>query len=181
MHEHGSLPRARREGLLEETVGEELLLYDQDSHTAHCLSPIAAYVWRHCDGEHDLTDLATLAGTSESLVVDAVHELRDKDLLDAEPQLTQSAIPGISRREAIVRVGRVGAGAAAATMIVSATAATPAMAASGEQGCCQCYEKNPLKECHCGNGTSAECDEICTGLPTWTWSAKLTCKGIKCE
>jgi hypothetical protein len=41
MHEYGSLPRARRDGLLEETVGEELLLYDQESHTAHCLSPNA--------------------------------------------------------------------------------------------------------------------------------------------
>ena len=54
MREHGSLPRARKEGLLEEAVGEELLLYDQDSHTAHCLSPIAACVWRHCDGERDV-------------------------------------------------------------------------------------------------------------------------------
>jgi hypothetical protein len=131
MHEHGSLPRARQEGLLVETVGEELLLYDQDSHTAHCLSPFAACVWRHCDGERDVTELAELAGVSESLVADALHELHENDLLDAEPQPMQSAVSGVSRREAIVRGVRYGAAAAAVPLIVSATAATPAMASSG--------------------------------------------------
>jgi hypothetical protein len=131
MHPHGSPPRARKDGLLVKELGEELLLYDRDSHIAHCLSPIAACVWRHCDGEHDLTDLAGLAGASESLVADALHELREKDLVAAEPAPMPSTVPGESRREAIVRVARYGAAAAAGSMIVSATAATPAMASSG--------------------------------------------------
>jgi hypothetical protein len=162
MREHGSLPRARQEGLLEEAVGEELLLYDQDSHTAHCLSPIAACVWRHCDGEHDLTGLAELAGASESLVADALHELREKDLLVAEPELMRSAVPGESRREAIVRVARYGAAATAGSMVVSAMAATPAMASSGEDiECCQCYIGNKVI-CQCTNaGSQPECEKRC--------------------
>jgi hypothetical protein len=132
MHPHEALPRARKDGLLEETVGEELLLYDRDSNIAHCLSPIAAGVWRHCDGERDLTELAELTGASENLIADALHELREKDLLAAEPTLTQNPVLGISRREAISRVARYGAAAAGASLIVSATAATPAMASSGE-------------------------------------------------
>ncbi|HEV2973969.1 MAG TPA: PqqD family protein [Solirubrobacteraceae bacterium] len=131
MHEYGSLPRARRDGLLEETVGEELLLYDQESHTAHCLSPIAACVWRHCDGERNVAELAVLVGVSEDVVASALHELREKDLLDAEPELMRSTTPGFSRREAIGRGVRYGAAAAAGSLIVSATAATPAMASSG--------------------------------------------------
>jgi hypothetical protein len=190
MYEHGSLPRARQDGLLEEAVGEELLLYDQKSHTAHCLSPVAVCVWRHCDGEHDLTGLAQLVGASKNLVADALHELRQKDLLDAEPELTQSTIPGESRREAIVRVTRYGAAAAAGSMIVSATAATPAMASSGEeekvQGCCQCYTASVV-ECLCvgvvANGT--ECAKICEkeGLPKSTWHANWKCNSStkKCE
>jgi hypothetical protein len=165
MHEHGSLPRARQDGLLEETVGEELLLYDQNSHTAHCLSPIAACVWRHCDGERDLAELAQLAGTSENLAADALHELREKDLLAAEPQLMPSTIPGESRREAIGRVARYGA-AAATPFIVSAAVATPAMAASVAT-CCQCYKKAQFKE-PCACTTVAEytmnngvCEEFC--------------------
>jgi hypothetical protein len=158
MHEHGSLPRARQDGLLEETVGEELLLYDQNSHTAHCLSPIAACVWRHCDGERDLAELAVVAGVSEDLVADALHELRDKDLLAAEAELMQSTVAGVSRRDVIIRGARYGAAASAVPLIVSAIAATPAMASSGEEevivdegenlqckkqtnvpNCCKCY------------------------------------------
>jgi hypothetical protein len=169
MYEHGSLPRGRQDGLLEETVGEELLLYDQGSHTAHCLSPIAACIWRHCDGERDVSELAVFAGVSESLVADALYELREKDLLDAEPDHMQSTVSGESRREAIGRVARYGAAAAAGTMIVSATAATPAMASSGEAPCkCQPAAKTNCclceKGCFTDTGSKTECETIkCTG------------------
>jgi hypothetical protein len=166
MYEHGSLPRARQDGLLVEAVGEELLLYDQSSHTAHCLSPIAACVWRHCDGKRDVSELAELAGASKNLVADALHELREKDLLDAKPQLMQSAVPDISRREAIVRVVRYGAAAAAAPLIVSATAATPAMASSSlgcestsnkADTCCLCFDA-----CIKNIKTKKECETECS-------------------
>jgi hypothetical protein len=168
MYQDGSLPRARRDGLLEETVGEELLLYDQKSHTAHCLSPMAASVWRHCDGEHDLTGLAQLVGASEDLVADAMRELREKDLLDAKPELMQSTIPDESRREAIVRLARYGAAAAAGSMIVSATAATPAMAQSGITSCGPANSAENC--CLCSNvciggklfKTQSECEKQCT-------------------
>lgn len=170
MHKHGSLPRARQEGLLVDTVGEELLIYDRDRHVAHCLSPIAACVWRHCDGERDATELAVLAGASASLVADALRELREKDLIDAEPQPTQSTVPGESRREAIVRAARYGAAATGASLIVSATAATPAMASSGEPKKCEVKSGENKSCCLCNNGTcidnlgvigSKKCAEEC--------------------
>jgi hypothetical protein len=175
MRQDESLPRARRDGLLEETLGEELLLYDQNSHTAHCLSPTAACVWRHCDGEHDVTGLAQLVGTSKDLVADALHELREKDLLVAGPELMQSTVPGVSRREVIARAARYGAAAAGASMIISATAATPAMASSGENPtCCQCYNINH-NICGCAdNLTDAECKTYCE-------SAAVNCDGVNAE
>jgi hypothetical protein len=186
MREHGSPPRARKDGLLEETIGEELLLYDRDSHTAHCLSPIAACVWRHCDGARDVAELAELAGASESLVADALHELRETDLLDAEPALMQSTVRGISRREAIGRVARYGAAAAAGSMIVSATAATPAMASSGATKCCQCQNKK-FENCACTTGKNLEeCIEWCSkqvGCDGTNGSGKLigeTCTNKVC-
>jgi hypothetical protein len=192
MHEHGSLPQARQDGLLQEAVGQELLLYDQESHTAHCLSPIAACVWRHCDGEHDATELAELAGTSEDLVADALHELREKDLLVTEPQLMESTIPGESRREAIGRVARYGAAAAAGSMIVSATAATPAMASSGEESfkggrymcagpaipnCCRCKE-GCLEGEVAGSPSKERCEEVCAvvGGGFESWNPNMYCK-----
>jgi hypothetical protein len=152
MFEYGSLPRARQDGLLEEAVGEELLLYDRESHTAHCLSPIAACVWRHCDGEHGLSGLAQLVGASDNLVADALNELREKDLLIAEAEPMQSTALGESRRDAIVRVARYGAAAAAGSMIISATAATPAMASSGEYNCTPRKGEGKHTCCPCQNG-----------------------------
>jgi hypothetical protein len=182
MHEQGSRPRARRKRLLKEMVGEELLIYDQDSHTAHCLSPIAASVWRHCDGGHDVTELTGLVDAGESMVIDALHELRGKDLLDAEPELMQDAVVGISRREAIGRVARYGAAAAAAPLIVSATAATPAMASSGtvsckivkgsSKTCCICTDQS----CVTSTKNSEECTTFCGpgGFKQWTSESECT-------
>ncbi len=178
MSQYGSLPRARRGGLLEETLGEELLLYDQDSHTAHCLSPIAACVWRHCDGEREVTELAELAGASKNLVAEALHELREKELLVAEPRLMQSIVPGVSRREAIVRVGRYGAAAAAAPLVVSAVAATPAMASSGENINCKTENRCVSADavcCCCENG---EAVTQSTGFTCTTTCAGSTRKGV---
>jgi hypothetical protein len=191
MHTHGSLPRARKDGLFEETVGEELLLYDRDSHTAHCLSPVAACVWRHCDGEHDLTELANLTEASENLIANALHELREKDLLVAEPALTQSAVPGISRREAIGRVARYGAAAAAGSLIVSATAATPALAASSAT-CCQCQDLNNNNKictttavsCSSSKGDNEACEKWCKEAPrNWPngFCTGTSCNGTACS
>lgn len=182
MHQDGSLPRARRDGLLEETLDEEILLYDQHSHTAHCLSPIAACVWRHCDGLHDLAELAELAGVGESLVGNALLELREKDLLDAEPQVMQSAVPGISRREAIGRAVRYGAAAAGASLIVSATAATPAMAESfscvdtglEEDSCCRCVNLTCASAPHSREECEKKCTEAGSTVKEW-WIARFRC------
>jgi hypothetical protein len=174
MYEHGSLPRARQVGLLKEAVGEELLLYDQNSHTAHCLSPIAACIWRYCNGERSITELAQLSGANSSLVADALQELSEKDLLVAEPELTQGAVSGESRREAIGRVARYGVAATAGSLIVSATAATPAMASSsshpcegvvgGTHSCCACTEG--FCETTPGIIEPKECAEKCEKLKT---------------
>ncbi|HTD08706.1 MAG TPA: hypothetical protein VK680_07425 [Solirubrobacteraceae bacterium] len=114
--------------------------------------------------------MSELVGVSEKLVADALHELREKDLLDVEPQPMQSTVPGISRREAIGRGVRYAA--AAVPMIVSATAATPAMASSGEITNCKtenrCVNADAVC-CCCENGeavtqsTGFTCGTPCSG------------------
>ncbi len=129
-----ALPRARQEGLLEEAVDAELILYDQSSHIAHCLSPIAAAVWRHCNGRCDVDALAQLVGVSDDLVANVLQELEAKDLLDGEQQLEQGDVR-ISRRDALGRAARYGVAATAGSLVVSAIASTPAMASSGTFFC----------------------------------------------
>src|SRR5262249_45609008 len=124
----------------------------------------------------DTTELAELAGASENMVANALRELCEKDLLDAEPE-PMSTIPGESRREAIARVARYGAAAAAGSMIVSATAATPAMAESVQSSFCATAGGAGKTCCICTGGscwtsmvpevpyigTAAECTKYCEG------------------
>lgn len=79
---------------------------------------------------------------SETLVASVLQELCEKDLLEAGPEFIKSTVPAVSRRQAIGRAARYGAAAAAGSMIISATAATPAMDSSGEAlTCYQCYSR----------------------------------------
>src|SRR5690349_6198802 len=52
------LPVARREGLLVETLPDEVLVYDLDRKKAHCLNQTAALIWQHCDGRRDVAEIA---------------------------------------------------------------------------------------------------------------------------
>jgi hypothetical protein len=44
--------------VLELDVGDGLILYNHDSSLVHHLNPSAALVWRRCDGESSVTELA---------------------------------------------------------------------------------------------------------------------------
>jgi hypothetical protein len=129
-------PSARSEGLVVEEVGDELLVYDRAADVAHCLTSVATTVWRHCDGEHDLDALTLIvaeqaeAGDAEELTLRAVSELKANGLLARE----RSSDGSLSRRQALQRLAGVGMAAAAAPLIVSALAPSPADAFSGA-GC----------------------------------------------
>jgi hypothetical protein len=129
-------PESRRDHLLTETVGGELVIYDELTHDAHHLNPTAAWVWRMADGERSLPNLATglresvtaFSGmnnapldddTSEALVRMALGELdRARLLVRALPPLGDP----MTRREMI------GVTAALLPIIASIVAPTPAMA-----------------------------------------------------
>jgi hypothetical protein len=111
-------------------IGDESLVYDRDSDVAHCLSAVAAGVWRGCDGERDQPALARFAGVSEELVADALDELRAEGLLIDGRSMPRRDESGVSRRRALGRMAKYGAGVAAIPLIVSAVVASPASAAS---------------------------------------------------
>src|SRR5688500_2189312 len=56
-------PIARRENLLVEEIGGEVVVYDRESDRAHSLNQTAALVWRHADGERSVAELAALVGS----------------------------------------------------------------------------------------------------------------------
>ena len=135
----GETPLARRDGLSIEELDDELLIYDRACDVAHCLTPLAASVWRACDGKRGLASLTT---HSADEVLAAVEELRQKRLL-AEPSPA-----GMSRRQ---MVRRVAATAAAAPLVVSVLAPTAAHAQSQPVTCAD------LNDCQVPNGPGGIC------------------------
>ena len=55
-------PRSRKEGLVIEELGDEILIYDTVNDRAHTLNRTAALVWKLCDGKRTVSEIARVAG-----------------------------------------------------------------------------------------------------------------------
>ena len=128
-------PRARRNGVLSETVEDEMIVYDSDRARAHRLNRTAAIVWRHADGERTVADHAAVLrreldpAADEDLVWCAIDRLNAARLL--EDQQTRSAeLIRASRRRFVRKAALVGSMTLLLPVVASITAPTPADAAS---------------------------------------------------
>src|SRR4029077_15649230 len=63
-------PRARTSRLMARALGDELLVYDLERHKAYCLNQVAMQVFRHCDGETTIPDMALRIGNALGMPVD---------------------------------------------------------------------------------------------------------------
>jgi hypothetical protein len=127
-------PLARRDGLIVETLVDEILVYDLESHRAHCLNETAAVVWRHCDGQTSVRDLAARAEQELGTPVDEAVAWLALDQLDrarllSEPVSRPARASSFSRRDLLRKAGLVGA-ALAAPAVVSIVAPSAAQAQS---------------------------------------------------
>lgn len=128
-------PQSRKQQILTQRVGEELVIYDERTHDAHRLNGTAAQVWEMADGVRTVPELATALRTnlatgghaaieaeeSETLVRLALEDLDRAGLLvRAIPPITES----MTRRQMLV------VAAALLPVVASIVAPTPAMAQS---------------------------------------------------
>lgn len=178
---HASLgvqaPLARTDELIVEELDDEVLVYDQRTDRAHCLSGPVAKVWRACNGTTGRHELEAMLELDPETVARAIDELESCDLLDPGPAV------GVTRRQATAKFAKVGAAAASAPLIYSIMAPTPALAASqafclsigcvnstngtSQGGCGACHNCG----CACcgpGNSTSGGVSKLCTADCTST-------------
>jgi hypothetical protein len=118
---------ARRDRVLVERVGDEVVLYDQEADIAHCLPASVAAVWEHADGTRSDQQLAAAAGLEPRQASDALDQLREAELIETPAD----AEHGHTRREAARRILGTGAVAAAAPLIYTLAIAPAAAMASG--------------------------------------------------
>jgi len=157
-------PETRRSGLLIRELPDELLVYDQEQHHAHCLNRTAAFVFRHADGtltEREIARQLDPQGGSqaEAAVRLALEQFRAAGLLEdvVEPALSAE---GLSRREVARRVGI--AAAILLPAVVTIIAPTPAEAAATcVSGAGACGGKPDGTPCTCV-GTNP-CISVCVG------------------
>ena len=92
------------------TTRADTLVYDKKRHQAHCLNPLASLIWRHCDGQRSVPDLARLAHEQLGVPNDieiielGLHGLAQAKLLDIAPEAT-AAQRQYTRREVARRLG----------------------------------------------------------------------------
>ena len=109
-------PRAIGQGLLTDQIGDELLIYNRETHQAYCLIPAAAAVWRWCDGQTSVAELSQKLRDSVDPQADdaAVEKLLAE--LDQAGLLESASLPrgeSVSRRRALIGLGGAIAGAVA--------------------------------------------------------------------
>jgi hypothetical protein len=124
-------PRARTSRLVTRDLGDELLVYDLERHKAYCLNQVAMQVFRHCDGETTIPDMALRIGNALGMPVDeqavrlGLVRLEKAHLLDSPV----AQILHTSRREMLLTLGR--AAVVVVPLVTAITVPTSAQAASG--------------------------------------------------
>lgn len=152
------LPAARESKLLVRELAEEVLVYDEEGHRAHCLNRTAALVWKNCDGRTPVARIAERVGAQlsahvpEDVVWLALGQLNEFDLLSTVEARAATTPNLMSRRKMLRRLGL--AAAVTLPLITSVVSPTAAEAQS------PCNEENcPPPQC-CSGGVclpEAEC------------------------
>lgn len=123
-------PEARRERLLLEEVGDELVVYDVQRHHAHQLNRAAALVWRCCDGRKTVADLKKVLQKELNPAADEAIVWRALDRLE-KAHLLRETLPrsaGLTRRQALGKFGQTAALALLVPAVTSITAPAPLQA-----------------------------------------------------
>lgn len=156
-------PRARSNDLVVRELPEEELVYDLRNHQAYCLNKTAAAVWRHCDGQKTIEDIAALLAQEtktpmdEAMVKIALHQLGKANLMEQGASFSAEK-PQQSRRE-ILR--RLGLGAAAALPLITSIIAPSAVQA---QSCGDPNNNSKQNAVGCPCQSLNDCTNDCCGF-----------------
>ena len=165
-------PIARKENIVVQKLDNETLVYDLDTNKAVCLNETSCMIWNYCNGKNsvekiaDLVSVETKALVSTELVELCIEQLHRESLLDNNCDLTTS-LTGLSRREAIKRIGLSTAIALPIVASIAAPSAVQAQScrANGDIGPCNsgdagCNDLGAVTVC-----PDASCCTGCCGVP----------------
>lgn len=172
-------PAGRKENIVVQELKGEILIYDLKINKAFCLNETSALIWQMCDGNNSIGDISRKlskklkAPVTEDFVWLAIDQFQKDNLLD-ESQEIETRFNGLSRREAIRKVGF--ASMIALPVISSLIAPTAAMAQSAGscptfgQSCATTGSINSQGSCctndlRCVSSTCTNCLPSGTSVP----------------
>ena len=144
-------PAARTSGLVVKTLGDEVLVYDLDTHRAHRLNRIAAAVWRACDGARGSGEIATALRAAGQPQPEAAVQYALAALSRAGLLTPAIPLPRMTRREVMQRLGT--AAAAALPVVTTIIAPTAAQAQSAQAQSCVGGGSPCTSDAQCCSGT----------------------------
>ena len=103
-------PKARQKNIIVQNAGEETLVYDLDANKATSLNSTSGLIWKSCDGNNSIEDIADIVETKTGekvnvdLILFALDQLKKENLLEDSEDI-RTGFDGLSRREVIKKVG----------------------------------------------------------------------------
>lgn len=97
------LPSPKTKDIVEQIIGDEILIYDLITNKAFSLNKTSSLVYKACDGVTTFDELKRAHNFSDEVIYLALDELKRNNLLADESY--NSPFAGISRREVIKKVG----------------------------------------------------------------------------
>ena len=163
MSKNSLTPLSRRENIVLQEYGREILIYDLKRDKAYNLNETASLVWQACDGTRTINEISALIGRKLRLPVSndfiwlALDGLRKENLLENANELAPP-FAGVSRREVIRRIGLISL--VALPTISSLIAPAAAHASSLGSTCIQTANPCPVSTnrpagCTCSPGSAA--------------------------
>jgi len=175
-------PRAREEELVVREVEDETLVYDLKRHKAHSLNPTAARVWRYCDGNTTIAEMARRLRAELDTPVDEQVVRLALQRLDGAHLLQERLIPAggaeqISRRSVARRLGMAAGLTILLPVVTSIVAPTPALAATclADVPGGACCPPGSILNQPCGGAACPH--HVCTPNPTCAGPGE---SGFKC-
>lgn len=145
-------PQSRTDGILTQTLANELLVYDLHREKVLSLNESTSLVFRECDGTKSIAQISRVltaevgATISEDVVWMAVRQLKTEHLLELNDAI-ETPFDGMTRREMVRRVGLAAAIALPAIFEVAAPSAAHA----------QSLVCGPVGNCTFGSTTACIC------------------------
>lgn len=152
-------PKSRREDIVIQEVDGEILIYDLRINKAYCLNRTSALVWQACDGSRTIAEINDFVGrqlkasSNDDVIWLALDQLSRENLLaDPVPRAF-----GVSRREALKRIGVTSAVALPVIASLVAPKAVSAQSCRANDAVCTTSSQCCSNCCKAGGGGVNQC------------------------